>query len=82
MVEQNEWVPQYYLDETEAVVVARSLIHFNRYLLGEFEKIARSGDEVSDLIKEAARKQYQELSEPVTLLHMALAEKFPSLRQP
>lgn len=71
----------YALSEEEATTVARALIHFNNYLVGEFHKM--HGDEnVSDLIKEAARNQYNELTRAGTELHLKLAETFPSLRQP
>ena len=72
----------YYLSEEEAKVVGRALGYFVKYLHGEFEKIARPDVDVSDLLKEAARAQYQELVTPVTVLHTALAEAFPALRQP
>lgn len=70
----------YSLNEEEATTVARALIHFNNYLVGEFQKM--TGDEnVSDLIKVAARDQYNELTRAGTELHMKLAETFPRLRQ-
>jgi len=70
----------YYLTEDEAQTVARALIHFNNYLLGEFNKIT-DGEEVSDFIKNAALLEYQTLTQAGTQLHMRLAESFPSLRQ-
>lgn len=69
------------LNEDEAKTAALALIHFNNYLVGEYEKIA-SSEGVSDLIVNAARNQYNEISEKVTKLHLALADTFPVLRQP
>lgn len=70
------------LTEENAVIVQRALVHFSNYLSGEFQKIATSGENVSDLLKEAARQQYNELIQPVSELHIALVEKFPRLGQP
>jgi len=71
----------YNLFEEEAQTVARALIHFNNYLLGEFNKITEK-EEVSDFILNAALQEYQTLTMAGTQLHMKLAEAFPSLRQP
>lgn len=71
---------QYELSEEEAMTVARALAAYNTVLLGEYEKIYNTPD-VSAFIVEAARQQYNELSEAGTKLHTALAEVFPSLRQ-
>jgi len=70
----------YYLNEEEARTVARALIHFNNYLLGEFDKITGKED-VSDFILNAALQEYQTLTQAGTQLHMRLAEAFPGLRQ-
>lgn len=69
------------LSEDEAVIVQRAMVHFSNYLAGEFQKIATSGDSVSDLIKEAARNQYNELIQPVSELHIRLVNHFPRLKQ-
>lgn len=72
----------YELSEEEAVTVARALNCYNTFLLSEYEKIADgNGAEVSLFIVEAARNQYNELSEAGTKLHVALADAFPRLRQ-
>jgi hypothetical protein len=74
-------VESYYaLFEDDARVVARALIHYNNYLLGEFNKIS-DREEVSDLVKEAALEKYQERQTENTMLHVRLAETFESLRQ-
>jgi len=70
----------YELNEDEAKVVARALIHLNNYLVGEYEKIA-GAENVSDFIVNAARGQYNELSGELSKLHVRLAETFPVLRQ-
>lgn len=70
----------YNLFEEEAQTVARALIHFNNYLLGEYNKITGK-EEVSDFVKNAALQEYQTLTQEGTQLHMRLAEAFPSLRQ-
>jgi hypothetical protein len=72
---------EYILTEEDAITVARALNHFNNYLVGEYQKITGK-EEVSDLIKEAARAQYNELTRAGTELHIKLAETFPKLRQP
>lgn len=72
----------YPLNEHDATIVARALIHMNNYLVGEYEKIALAGEDVSDLLKEAARQQYTELSTELSKVHVDLANHFPSLRQP
>lgn len=70
----------YALTEEEAKTVAVALIHMNNYLVGEFEKI-RESDDVSAFIVEAARKQYNELAEGLSKLHVSLAQTFPVLGQ-
>lgn len=70
----------YELSEEEAMTVVRALITYNSVLLSEYEKIYNTPD-VSTFLVEAARNQYNELSEAGTKLHTALAEVFPSLRQ-
>lgn len=72
--------PVYHLFEGEAQTVARALIHFNNYLLGEFNKITEKED-VSDFIRNAALLEYQTLTQAGTQLHMKLAETFVGLRQ-
>lgn len=69
------------LNEDDAKTVALALIHFNNYLVGEYEKIA-GGENVSEFIVNAARNQYNEIAEKVSKLHVALSETFPVLRQP
>lgn len=70
----------YTLREAQAKVIQLALIKYNDYLINEFDKLAFS-KEVSNFIKEAAHKQYQELSHDATQLHLDLATAFPSLRQ-
>jgi hypothetical protein len=65
----------------EALVIARALIVANQKFREELDKISLTPD-VSEFIKIAAAQQYNEVSEPTTRLHMALAEHFPALRQP
>lgn len=72
----------YPLTEDEAKIIARALIHMNNYLVGEYEKIATADGSVSDLLKEAARQQYNELSSELSKVHVSLAQHFPSLTQP
>lgn len=69
------------VNEADAKVIARALIHLNNYLVGEYEKIA-GAENVSDFIVSAARDQYNELSTDLSKLHVRLAEAFPVLRQP
>lgn len=71
----------YELTESEAVTAARALVNFATYLRVEYEKIGTAGPEVSDLLKEAARVQYNELVQPITELHTRLAQHFPVLTQ-
>lgn len=70
----------YELTEDEAITVARALATYNTMLLDEYEKIQNTPD-VSAFLVEAARNQYNELSEAGTKLHVALADAFPRLRQ-
>lgn len=71
----------YELTEDEAKVVARALIHWNSYLVGEYEKIAMT-ENVSEFIVAAARDQYNVLSNEASQLHVRLAEAFTVLKQP
>jgi hypothetical protein len=61
--------------------VARALAVYNKYLAGEYEKIAATPN-VSDFISQAALENYQTLSAGGSQLHVALAQTFASLRQP
>jgi len=68
------------LDIEDARTIALGLKFYNDKLVEEYNKIANTPD-VSQFLVDAAHKQYQEMTERGTKLHVALAQLFPELTQ-
>jgi len=64
----------------DARTIAIALKVYNDKLVEEFNKIANTPD-VSQLLVDAAHKQYNELTRGGTELHVKLAQAFPELTQ-
>lgn len=68
------------IDAEDARTIAIALKVYNDKLVEEFNKIANTTD-VSQLLVDAAHKQYNELTKAGTELHIKLAQAFPELTQ-
>lgn len=68
------------ITEADAKLIQRALIAYNSELLSEGAKIWDDPD-VSQFLKEAASRQYNEATEEFSKFHVRLVEAFPVLTQ-